>query len=61
MLAQMVYFFKGIYLDTCGLGEGMGETLSGFCFCLPIFLKVSVAIVSDAFFSESFGGPKFLF
>ena len=37
MLAQMVYFFKGIYLDTCGLGEGMGEILSGFCFCfLPI-------------------------
>ena len=32
MLAQMIYFSKGIYLDTCELGEGMGEAVSGYCF-----------------------------
>lgn len=32
MLAQMIYFSKEIYLNTCGLKKGMGEAVTVLCF-----------------------------
>ena len=56
MLAQMIYFFNGTYLNTCKLEEGMGEAVTVSClfcfvFLLPVnmFEKVSVVTVFDTF------------